>query len=75
MSHKTKPTPRQSPAQRGPRVVRPHAGIKSVGTHISRKTINDPKNGQGVGRGSAAPEGARAPGALGVSLSDEASSW
>jgi hypothetical protein len=65
MSHRTKPTPCQSRDQRGPRVVRAHAGVKSLGTHLSRKTIIDPMNGRSVGRGSPAPEGASAPGASG----------
>jgi hypothetical protein len=46
MSHKTKPTPRQSAAQRGPKVVTTHDGNHSVGTKISRKgfTYTDPHN-------------------------------
>jgi hypothetical protein len=76
MSHKSKP-PRQSPAQRGPRVVKAHAGIKSVNTHLSRKTITDAQNGRSVGMGNATPEGARAPGSLGPAqtTNDDGSSW
>jgi hypothetical protein len=47
MSHRNSP-PRQSPLGRGPKVVTTHAGVKSVGTHRSRKHVvgldwNDPE--------------------------------
>jgi hypothetical protein len=76
MSHRNKP-PRMSANGRGPKVVCAHAGVKSLGTHTSRKTINDVQNGRGVGGSGNPPAGGTpAPGAAGPPLTDEStSSW
>jgi hypothetical protein len=64
MSHRNNP-PRQSPLGRGPKVVTAHAGVKSVGTHKSRKSLNKDWNDPEAKFPNGSPGAGSAPGSSG----------
>jgi len=77
MSHSTKPTPRQSRVQRIRRQPITTHIERSLGTHISQKTIlardNGATYGEGLGRGGA--PGAVGPSQTGPTDEDDTASW